>query len=108
MPSSPPQLVAINHDDYHAEHIGRTSDGRQFFLTTPFVARKSEYVALFLFHQDGNLIEAKIDDFGPRETMDKELHRKCCEQRLSELGEVTFERIEIKPFAVGDSAGNLA
>src|SRR5688500_7198055 len=31
-----PKLVAINHDDHHARHVGRTEDGRQFFLTTPF------------------------------------------------------------------------
>ena len=30
-----PELIAINHDDYHAEHVGRTADGRQFFLTRP-------------------------------------------------------------------------
>ena len=36
MSGGPPALIAIDHDDYHAEHVGRTADGRQFFLTTPF------------------------------------------------------------------------
>jgi hypothetical protein len=29
--------VALNHYDYDAGFVGRTKDGRQFFLTTPFV-----------------------------------------------------------------------
>jgi len=100
-----PELVAINHDDYHAKHVGRTSDGRQFFLTTPFEpaspGRKgSEYVALFVFDEDGNLIDAKIDDFGPRDTLDDAKRRRCYDQRLSDLGEVFFDRIEVKPFGV--------
>jgi len=27
MPDGPPQTVAINHDDYHAEYVGHTTDG---------------------------------------------------------------------------------
>ncbi len=105
MANSKPKLVAINHDDYHAEHIGRTSEGCQFFLTNPFEpeigkSKGCEYVALFLFDNQGDLTEAKIDSFGPREKVNEEKRRKCYEQRLRELGDVTFERIEVKPFAV--------
>jgi hypothetical protein len=105
METAPPELIAINHDDYHAEHVGRTRDGRQFFLTTPFepaLGEESggEYVALFVFDDGGNLIEAKIDDFGPRKTVDEEKRRRVYEGRLSELGDVVFDRIEVKPFAV--------
>jgi len=100
-----PTLIAINHDDYHAKYVGRTSEGRQFFLTTPFEPasgnqKGSEYVALYLFDRDGNLIEAKIDDFGPREALDDEQRRRCFDERLQDLGEVTYVRIEVKPFAV--------
>ena len=54
MKSGPPNIIAINNDDYHAEYVGRTSDGRQFFLTTPFESaianrKGSEFVALYLF-----------------------------------------------------------
>ena len=100
-----PKLVAINHDDYHAQHIGRTPNGIQFFLTTPFEPKNqvdtgSEYVALFLFDHAGKLIEAKIDDFGPREMLSDEMRRQCYDGRLAELGAVTFERIEVQPFAI--------
>jgi hypothetical protein len=102
---APPKLIAINHDDYHAEHVGHTKDGRQFFLTNPFEPavgdrRGAEYVALFLFDKRGNLLEAKIDDFGPRVSVDEEKRRRLYEARLSELGDVVFDRIDVKPFTV--------
>jgi hypothetical protein len=105
MSEAPPALIAINHDDYYAEHVGRTADGRQFFLTTPFEPAiggraGSEFVARYLFDPAGRLLEARIDDFGPRATLDDELRRKLYEQRLEELGAVTFGRIEVAPFAV--------
>lgn len=105
MSGSPPELVTINHDDYHARHVGRTQDGRQFFLTTPFEPehgdeKGSEYVALFVFDEKGNLLDANIDDFGPRATLDDEARRIVYEKRLAELGDIELGRIEVKPFAV--------
>ena len=103
----PPDLIAIDHNDYHANHVGRTADGRQFFLTTPFVPASAvganngnEFVALYLFDEVGKLLDAIIDEFGPRATMNEEGRRRVYEQRLRELGNVTFERIEVAPFAV--------
>ena len=101
-----PELVAIDHDDYHAEHVGHTADGRQFFLTAPFLpdfgAERPgcEFVALYLFDDQGRLLDAKIDSLGPRATMDEEHRRRIRDQRLLELGEVTFDRIEVRPFSV--------
>src|SRR4051812_40793552 len=100
MGTSAPELIAINHDDYHAEHVGHTRDGRQFFLTNPFEPavggqNGSEYVALFVFDKRGNLLEAKIDDFGPRANVDEATRRRVYEGRLSELGSVVFDRIEV-------------
>ena len=34
---SKPKRLAIEPDDHHARHAGHLPDGRQFFLTTPFV-----------------------------------------------------------------------
>ncbi|WP_433220714.1 hypothetical protein ACQP00_18580 [Dactylosporangium sp. CS-047395] len=101
----PPERIAIDHDDYHAKHIGHTSDGRQFFLTTPFRPgfggdAGEEFVALYLFDPDGQLLEARIDTFGPRGTMDLAARTATYEQRLRELGDVTYDRIEIAPFTV--------
>src|SRR5579862_5998252 len=105
MSDGPPELIAINHDDYHAEHVGHLSDGRQFFLTRPFEPpiggrASNEFVALFLFDAEGKFLEARIDEFGPRKTMDQDKAREVYEQRLRELGEVRFDRIEVAPFSV--------
>jgi hypothetical protein len=100
-----PTRIAIDHDDYQAKHVGHTADGRQFFLTTPFIPRWNddlgqEFVALFLFDADGLLLDAQIDAFGPRTTMDQERAHAVYETRLRDLGEVTFDRIVVAPFAV--------
>lgn len=99
-----PKIIAIDHDDYHAEYVGKTIDGRQFFLAEPFVPQSPtepgrEFVALFVFAADGSLLEAQIDDFGPRPT-DNKARAELCEKRLAELGEVIFDRIEIAPFSI--------
>ncbi|MGC4895414.1 hypothetical protein [Micromonospora sp. DT31] len=105
MSAGPPRRLAIDPDDYHAEHVGRTADGRQFFLTTPFEPGGQEgeggqeFVALFLFDADGRFLEARIDAFGPRAGMDRAARRAVYDARLAELGEVTFTRIEVEPFA---------
>jgi hypothetical protein len=103
--SEVPELIAINHDDYHAKHVGRTKDGRQFFLTNPFEPARGaeggcEYVSLFLFDDEGGLIEAAIDELGPRAAVDELNARRIYEERLASLGDVVFGRIEVKPFVV--------
>jgi hypothetical protein len=100
-----PNRIAINNDDYHAEHVGRTADGRPFILTTPFeptVAGRevNEFVALYVFDGDGKLLEAKIESFGLRDALDDLKRREVHDRWLHELGEVTFDRIEVAPFAI--------
>lgn len=100
-----PELIAINNDDYHAEHIGRTKDNIQFFLTTPFEPRLPnskgcEYLALFKFDSKGNLIDSEIESFGPRSTYDEEERKSKYLELLKSLGEVEYQRIEVKPFSV--------
>lgn len=105
MAGGPPKLIALNRDDYHARDVGRTIDGRQFILTTPFEPafghqEGREFLALYLFDQDGEFLEARIDDFGPRKNMDHLKRESLRLQRLRELGRVSFERIEIRPFVI--------
>ena len=100
----PPDKIAIDHDDYHAEFVGHTADGRQFFLTTRFVpawdgSQGCEFLALYLFDSEGKLLEARIDDLGPRASLDKVRRESLHERRLKELGRLSFGRIEVAPFA---------
>jgi hypothetical protein len=102
----PPDIIAIDHDDYHASHVGHTSHGHQFFLTTPFVPPidkhtvSREFVARFLFDADGALLEARIDDLGSREDLDEQHAQQVFDQRLRELGEVEYGRILVRPFQI--------
>ena len=93
----PPELIRIEHDDYHAEYIGRTATGLQFFF--PPIFGKHEYITLFLFNDDGDLVESRIEDLGPRTTFDPEKARSIRDKWLEEL-KPEFEDIVIKPFAV--------
>lgn len=100
-----PDTILIKIDDFHAKHIGRTSDGLQFFLTTPFVPALgrtpgSEYIALFLFDTNGKLIDATIDDLGPRSALDRDAASILYQQRLESLGNVDFCDIRIAPFKI--------
>ena len=105
MAKGPPKTVAVNHDDYHAEYVGRTKDGAQFFLTTPFVPGVAdqpgrEFIALYLFDKAGQLQSATIDDLGPRATMDLGARMARRDELLASLGEVSYQRIKVAPFRI--------
>lgn len=105
MSSDPPDQIAIEHDDYHAKHVGWTADGKQFFLTTPFEPAiggraGAEFIALYVFSDTGKLVDARIDELGPRSKLDNAKARRLYDQRLAELGDVEFGRITIAPFAI--------
>lgn len=102
---SKPKLITIEHDNYHASHIGSLPDGRQFFLTTPFVPATGskpgrEFVAVFLFDKRGHFLEARIDDLGTRAELDEAQARSIFKQRLAELGTVEYGCIEVQPFEI--------
>ena len=102
---SRPTLIAIDHDDYHASHIGRLPDGRQFFVTSPFVppiggSAGREFVAVYIFDKRGRFLEARVDDMGTRAEFDEQRVSAKLEQRLAELGPVEYDRIEVQPFEV--------
>jgi hypothetical protein len=95
-----PKLVAIEPDGYHAKHVGRLADGRQFFLTNPFVPGQREFLALYLFDPAGQLVEARIEDLGTREELDREAVHRLREAWLLSLGDRAPSRIEVAPFYV--------
>jgi hypothetical protein len=107
MAKGPPKTVALDHDDYAAEYVGNTGDGRQFFLTTPFVPANPigsdmgrEFIALYLFDKAGSLLSATIDDLGPRSKMDEAARVVRRDELLTSLGKVKYCRIKVAPFKV--------
>jgi hypothetical protein len=105
MPAQPPVLIAIDRDDYYANRVGRTKDGLQVFVTTPFVSASGdesgrEFLAVYIFDPNGKLVEARIDDLGPRSALNRDQARQLLEQRMSELGALDYGRIVVQPFAI--------
>jgi hypothetical protein len=96
-----PEVVLIVNDDWEAKFVGRTADGRQFFLTEGHLPKtQGEFLALYTFDLKGKLLEAQIDDFKRSEALNLQDRRQLREQRLLELGEVTFREIGVRPFFV--------
>jgi hypothetical protein len=84
-----------------------TRDGRQFFLTTPFVPAGCaghllgrEFIALYVFDNAGNLQSATVDDLGPRSTMDEAAREARRDGLLASLGEIEYRRIKVAPFRI--------
>jgi hypothetical protein len=102
MANGPPTTVVVAPDDDIARFVGRTADGRQFFLTNPFVPAirepGREFLALYLFDRDGTLLDARIDDLGTREELDEDDARARQDALLASLGKVRIGEIKIAPF----------
>jgi hypothetical protein len=105
MAKGPPKTVALANDDYSAKYVGWTADGRQFFLTNPFVPAIGgnpgrEFLALYLFDQGGLLLDAQIEDLGTRANLDASAARARQAALLESLGPVKFCKIKVAPFKV--------
>ena len=103
MQAQAPKLIAINHDDYHASRVGRTQNGLQVLITTPFVPAvggepERQFLAIYLFDAKGTLVEARIDELGRHRQFDRD--QALVGQRTSELGPIVYCRIEVQPFAI--------
>jgi hypothetical protein len=104
--SKAPKRIRINHDDYYASLVGKTKDGRQFFITQPFVPGGNDFVARYLFDKDGAFLDAKIHDLGSRDSdvlpgnalMDDDRVETLQKEMLDELGEMKFGNIKVSPF----------
>jgi hypothetical protein len=100
-----PHRIALDPDDYAARHVGRLTDGRQVFVTEPFVfATKDEpgrdFCATYVFDAEGRLVTAHIDGLGTPGALDLEHAGDVRDRRLAELGTLTPARIEIWRFEV--------
>ena len=103
--SRKPEYFAIDPDDYHARYTGWTKDGRQIFLTEPFVPaiggkEGAEFIALFIFDDEGNLIQDAIASLGSRSSINRAHKDKHMSDLLDGVGELDCKRIHIKPFSI--------
>ena len=104
MTDDPPELIALDPDASHAEYVGRTADERQFFVTSHVYpecpADGHAFVAVYLFNVAGKLLEARIEDLGPRAEVGPARWMSVTEQRFRELGSTMPCRIVMAPFEV--------
>ncbi|MBB5208425.1 hypothetical protein [Chiayiivirga flava] len=116
----PPERLVIPHDDHHGKLVGHSADGNGFFITTPYVAdpdpaKAREFVALYRFAPDGDLIDAQIDAIGSRLEIlgaaragalpgnaagPNPASQAVIDRHLAALGPVRLEDIVAKPFAI--------
>ena len=102
-----PKLISLNPDDYAAKYVGHTADGKQFFLTTPFVpagisgaADGREFLALYLFDKRGCFLSATVEELGPRTTLNEDARTARRDELLASLGGFATRRIKIAPFLI--------
>ena len=107
MAKGPPKTVTLRPDDYHAEYVGRTDDGRGFFLTAPFIPAEPvgsdtgrEFLALYTFDKSGQFLNAMIDDLGPRARLDHQARITRRDQLLASLGKYKRRHIRIALFRI--------
>ena len=117
MAKGPPNTVTLGHDDYSARYVGRTADGRQFFLTNPFVPAIGgnsgrEFLALYLFdaYQQAIAPQTAAGDYA-REVLEEAYRRGFTQAgiRMQQLGECGAEREELTTqfIAIRDELADL-
>ncbi|AYB34006.1 hypothetical protein [Chryseolinea soli] len=106
----PKKIPIKREEDYHTHYIGKTSDGRQFFGYETFVFPKGvplsddwtkvrrEYVVLYIFDKDGNYLTTNHWFAGTTSETNDSLTRKKLEELISELGDVNYTDILVRPF----------
>jgi predicted DNA-binding WGR domain protein len=104
-PRLPPRFVRINHDDYHAQYVGRTAGGDQFFLTFPFAPGDEaqpggNYIALYVFDEFGLLKDARIHSEQALGLATQTAVQAFAAAELASLGKVKFGDIKVAPFVV--------
>lgn len=108
----PAKLPVERMEDYHTHHIGKYESGKQFWGYQTFVFTKRqflegekyenyrrEYAVLYLFDKEGNFNEAKFEFAGTTDSLKFDTSEKV-EEMVTQLGEIEYCNIEIKPFEV--------
>lgn len=99
----------MREEDYHTHFIGITQNGEQFLGHETFVIPKGapnqewekwrkEYVVLYIFDKKGNHLKTSHWYAGTTADISPDATRNKLEEMVSELGEVEFRDIAIKPF----------
>ncbi len=108
----PKKIPVQRMEDHHTYHIGKYENGNQFWGYGTFVFTKipipegedwkkyrREYSVLYLFDKAGNFKEAKYEFAGTSDSLKFDVEAKI-KELVSQLGEIEYGNIEIKPFKI--------
>lgn len=106
-----PEKIRIKRiEDYHTHYTGKYDNGEQFFGYGTFVFTempipkdwqkyRREYAVLYLFDKEGNFLKAKNEFAGTTDSVKFDTEEKV-EELVSELGEIEYCDVELKPFNI--------
>lgn len=106
----PEKIKIARMVDYHTHYIGKYDNGKQFFGYQHFVndisnndtdwtKRRHEYVLLYLFNEEGDLISYDYWYAGTTSDLNCDTEKKLKEM-IKKLGKVKYCNIKVKPFQI--------
>ena len=104
MPNGAPEKVHLIPDDYHLTHVGSLSDERLYWIDVQLSSDRDtrdtqDFVCVYIFNLDGELIAHKITDLGYRSSPLFSAS-KIIEQELARLPNPRSRNIWVRPFSV--------
>lgn len=99
-----PTKLRIIPDNFHIQNIGRTADGRFYWIDTQLISAARQvtrdYVCTFLFDPDGRLADHSLEFIGVRGDYAKGAVRDAIARHIAALGQHSISEIWVKPFTV--------
>ena len=108
--ASPPEHVDVRNigfpltpDDYHLQHVGRTTQGNGYWITPQLVIEDDgprDFIAAYIFDKKGNLISCDIVDLGLRSQSHQLESEKTIQRLTQKIDAKQPAEIWVKPFSV--------
>jgi hypothetical protein len=100
-----PERITLVPDDGFATYVGIAQDDKQFFVTIPFTnatrtAPLQQYVALYLWSQDGDFINASVQRVGKGGVPKRAAVEAAEKELVSRMGLYKLKPIRVAPFGV--------
>ena len=104
----PAKIKIARMIDYHTHFVGKYDNGKQFFgyehfffepNKEPQLENRHEYVVLYTFNNEGDLISNKHWYAGKSTALNCNTEKKL-KEFVRELGKVRYCNIQVKPFKI--------
>lgn len=99
-----PTKLRIIPDNFHIQNIGRTANGRFYWIDTQLISAPRQatrdYVCTFLFDPEGRLADHSVEFIGVRGDYAKGAVRDAIDRHIAALGQHSISEIWVRPFTV--------